>query len=81
MSRWKSPQTAARRAERAANEAEQRRIEKRRSLLLVVGIIAVSLGLTVADFFWLRARAESRRKHPHQQHGQSTNNPSMKTNR
>ena len=54
MSRWKSPQAATKRTEHMAKEAEQRRNEKRKSWLLIVGVAVASVGLVVADYFWLR---------------------------
>lgn len=62
MSRWKSPQAAAKLAERAAKEAEKRRKEKRNGWLLVVCWAMVSFGLCVADYFWLRHQAQQRRE-------------------
>jgi len=77
VSRWLSPENAARRAERAAKDAAQRRKEKRRSLMLIVGVAVVSIGLMVADYFWLRHRAKQKheRHHQHQQRGKLTNDP------
>jgi heme/copper-type cytochrome/quinol oxidase subunit 2 len=77
VSRWKSPQTAARHAQRAAKEAEQIRRERRNSRLLIIAFVTVSVGLTVADYFWLKARA-ARRREEHQRiyHRQiQTNSP------
>lgn len=81
MSRWKSPQAAAKEAERAAKEAEKRRKEKLRSWLLVVGVAVVSLGLCVADYFWMQRRARQRREQRlHQHHKHGTNTPTLQTN-
>ncbi len=60
MSRWKSPQVAAKRAERAAKEAEKKRKEKRNGILMVVGWAIVTIALIVGDYFWLKARAQRR---------------------
>ena len=77
VSRWLSPEKAARRAERAAKDAAQRRKEKRRSLMLIVGVAVLSVGLMVADYFWLRHQAKQKheRHHQHQQRGEWTNDP------
>ena len=75
MSRWLSPETAARRAERAAKDAAQRRKEKRRSLMLIVGVAVVSVGLVVADYFWLRHQAKQKHERRHQQRSKMTNDP------
>ena len=75
MSRWLSPEKAARRAERAAKDAAQRRKEKRRSLMLIVGVAVASVGLVVADYFWLRHQAKQKheQRHQHQQRSKLTN--------
>lgn len=39
MSRWKSPQAAAKHAERAAKEAEQLRKQKRKGRLMLIAVI------------------------------------------
>ena len=74
MSRWLSPEKAARRAERAAKQAEQRRREIRRMWLMIGGIAVLSIGLTVADFFWLRYRARQRHEQRYHRAGR-TNAP------
>lgn len=74
VSRWLSPEKAARRAERAAQDAARRRMEKRRTWLMVSGVAVVSLGLVVADYFWLRYQA--RQRHEQRYHrGGKTNAP------
>lgn len=80
MSRWLSPEKAARRAERAAKDAAQRRKEKRRTWLLLGGVAAASIGLMVADYFWLRHQAKQKheRHHQHQQRSKWTNDPASK---
>ncbi|MBX3732890.1 MAG: hypothetical protein KF791_09875 [Verrucomicrobiae bacterium] len=80
MSRWLSPENAARRAERATKDAAQRRKEKRRSLMLMVGVAVVSVGLTVADYFWLRHQAKQKheRHHQLQQRSKLTNAPASR---
>lgn len=75
MSRWLSPEKAARRAERAAKDTAQQRREKRRSLMLIIGVAAVSVGLMVADYFWLRHQAKQRHERRHQQRSKMTNDP------
>lgn len=62
MKRWKSPQVAAKRAERAAKEAEKNRREKRNSRWMIIGLAVVSLSLMIGDYFWLKARAQKRRE-------------------
>lgn len=77
MSRWLSPEKAARRAGRAAKDAAQRRKEKRRSIALIAGVALASIGLCIGDYFWLRhqARQKHERHHLHRQRGELTNNP------
>lgn len=67
MSRWKSPQSAARRAEREAKEAEATRREKRITWLLVIAFALLSLGFIMADYLFLRyaAQQQHERIHPH----------------
>jgi heme/copper-type cytochrome/quinol oxidase subunit 2 len=77
MSRWLSPEKAARRAERAAKQAEQRRREIRRMWLMIGGIALVSVGLTVADFFWLRYRAKQRHERRYHRSGRTNAPPSV----
>ena len=62
MSRLKSPQVAAKQAERAAKQAEQLRKEKRNSRWMIIGLAVVSISLMVGDYFWLKARAQKRRE-------------------
>lgn len=76
MSRWKSPQAAAQRAQRAQQQAKELRKEKWTSWLLVIGVALGSVGLTVADYFWLRARARQRRD----EHVQTHHRTAMETN-
>jgi hypothetical protein len=59
-----------------AKEAEQRRREKRNSLLLIIGVALASISLMVGDYFWLRARARRRREeHFQRQHQRGQTNP------
>ena len=76
MSRWKSPQAAAKRTEHMAKEAEQRRNEKRKSWLLIVGVAVASVGLVVADYFWLRHQARQRHEQRHR-HSMQSNSPAL----
>ena len=62
MSRFKSPEAAAKRAQRAAKEAEQNRREKRKSRWMIIGLAVVSISLVIGDYFWLKVRAEKRRE-------------------
>jgi uncharacterized protein HemX len=77
VKRWKSPQIASKRAERAAKEAAKKRREKRTGWLIVACWAVVSLGLCVADYLWMKARAERRREeHQRIYHRQAqTNSP------
>ena len=77
MSRWKSPQIAAKRAQRAEQQAEQLRKEKRNSWLMIIGFILLSTSLVIADYFWLKARARQRRERHMQTHHRpaQTNTP------
>ena len=74
MSRWLSRQKAARLAGRAAKDAAQRRKEKRRSLLVIGGVALGSIGLCVADYFWLRSQARQRHEKRYH-HSGKTNAP------
>ena len=74
MSRWLSPEKAARRAERAAKDAAHRRKEKRRTWLMVGGVAVASIGLMVADYFWLRHQAKQRHEQRYHRGGK-TNAP------
>jgi hypothetical protein len=74
MSRWKSPNTAARRAEREAERKSKLRRDKRRGWLLLVGFTVIFIGLMVADYFWLRHRARQRHERLHH-HIEETNSP------
>ena len=74
MSRWLSREKAARRAERAAQDMTRRGKEKRRMWLLLAGLAVVSVGLTVADYFWLRSVARERHENRYH-HGGRTNAP------
>jgi len=72
VSRWSSPEKAARRAERAAKDAVQRRKEKSHSPMLVVGVAVLSFGLVVADYLWLRHQAKQ--KHEPRYHRSARSN-------
>ena len=73
MSRWRSPQAAAKRAQRAEKEAEQQRREKRNSRWMIIGVTVASISLMVGDYFWLKARAQKRRE----QHMQTRHRPAQ----
>ena len=75
----KSPQAAAKHAQRATLEAGQRRREKRNSWLMIIGLALVSVSLVIADYFWLKARAQKRREeHRQRQHQRAqTNSPAV----
>ena len=60
--RWKSPQIAAKRAERAAKEAAKLRKEKRKSRLMLIGVVLLMIAAVVADYLWLRTQARQRRE-------------------
>ena len=83
MSRWLSPEKAARRAERAVQDAAQHRKDRRRSWLMIGGVTVLSLGLMIADYFWLRHQAKQKheRRHQHQQRSKMTNDPASKAPR
>lgn len=80
MSRWKSPQVAAKRAERAAISAEKIRKQKRITWLLVLCLALVVSGLITADYFFLRYVARKRHERVHPQHQQGTNASLVQTN-
>lgn len=76
MSRWKSPQVAAKRIEHAAKGVARQRKERRRDWLLVIGIAVASMGLMVADYFWMWHEAKVR--HERRYHlGGKTNAPAI----
>jgi hypothetical protein len=77
VSRLKSPQAAAKQAQRAALEAGQRHREKRNSWLMIIGLALVSISLVIADYFWLKAQARQRREvHLQRRHQRiQTNSP------
>ena len=75
MSRWKSPQIAAKRAEREAKEADKARKEKLKGTLMMVGCAILAIALLVGDVLFLKARAR-RRKEEHQKlYHRETNTP------
>lgn len=79
MIRWLPPEKAARCAERAAKDAAQRQTARRRCLMLIVDAAFVSVGLIVADYFWLRLRAKQKYERPdqRQQRRKLTSNPAF----
>lgn len=75
MSRWKSPQTAARCAERAAHEAGKLRTENRKSkLILLAAIVLMVLSLAVYSV-WTLNRIEQRGLRHQHHHGPESRSP------
>jgi len=74
VSRWLSPEKAARCAERAAQQAEQGAREKRRTWLMIASVAIGSIGLMVADYLWLRHQARQRHEQRYHRAGK-TNAP------
>ena len=62
MSRWLSPQKAARLAERAAKDAGRHRQDRRKSLLMLVGVVLLML---VSYAAWLVITAGLRHNRHH----------------
>jgi hypothetical protein len=77
VSRWKSPQAAAKHAQHAGKEVAQSRREKRKGRWMLIGVAVASLSLLIADYSWLKSRAQKRREeHQQRQHHRSqTNSP------
>jgi hypothetical protein len=75
VKRWTSPQTAARRAERAAKLVEIERRERRQMWLSFGAILLVSAGLVVAQYFWLKRDQEFRHRLRHPHHFQKDGKP------
>jgi hypothetical protein len=75
VSRWKSPQAAAKHAQHVAKEAEQSRREKRKGRWMLIGVALASATLLLGDYLWLKARAQKRREEHlrSQQHRSRTN--------
>lgn len=65
MSRWMSPQTAARRARKAARKEAQLRKEERRSKLLLVGFILFTIAILVAYFVFYAIPRLTKSHHHH----------------
>ncbi len=65
MSRWLSPEKAARLAERAAEQDRQRRVEKRKTTLLLIGLALLVL-VTFAAWVFVQARLRHSRHHHHE---------------
>jgi hypothetical protein len=74
MSRWLSPEKAARHAERAAKQAEQKRREKWTGWWIVIGLVAFWVSFGIADYFWLRHQARQRHEQRYHRSGR-TNAP------
>lgn len=79
MSRWKSPQVAAKLAQHATKEAEQSRREKCKGRWMLIGVAVASASLLLGDYLWLKARAQKRREeHQQRQHQRvQTNSPAV----
>lgn len=75
MKRWKSPQTAARLAARAARKAEQHRRESWKSWLLVGSAILAACA-ALALYSWSYIDVHRKAQQRHQQRLLGTNNPS-----
>ena len=75
MSRWKSPQAAARYAQHATQEAEQSRLERRKGRWMLIGVALASASLLLGDYLWLKARAQKQREeHLRSSHHRSRTN-------
>jgi flagellar basal body-associated protein FliL len=74
MSRWRSPQIAAKCAARAGKEAEQKRREKWTSWWIVIGLVVFWVSFGIADYFWLRHQARQRHEQRYHRSGK-TNAP------
>lgn len=79
MSKWKSPQIAAKRTNREAKKAEEIRKEKRKSWILLGCIIFIMIGAVVADYFWIRSNARQHHQRHHHQSGQTNSSDSSKS--
>ena len=76
MSRWKSPQAAAKQAERAAKEAEKLRRENRKSKLLLIGTIVLMVLSLATYLIWAFNRINEHRGHRHHhRHGTDSHSP------
>lgn len=77
MSRQKSPQVAAKRAQHAAKQVEQSHREKRKGRWMLAGVALASVVLLIGDYVWLKARVQKRREeHFRSSHHRSrTNSP------
>lgn len=82
VSRWKSPQVAAKHAQHDAKEAEQLHREKRKGRWMLIGVAVASASLMLGDYLWLKARAQKRREEHlrSQQHRSRTNSFAMPVN-
>lgn len=76
MSRWLSPEKAARLAERTANEARRQRTEKLKTGLMLAGLVVLILVIYVA---WVVISA--RFQHPRHQHHDKKPSSQSGTNR
>lgn len=78
MSRWKSPQAAAKRAERAAKEAEKLRSENLKSRLLLIGTIVLMVLSLAIYLTWAFNRINEHRGHRHHhRHGTNSHSPTQ----
>ena len=76
MSRWKSPQAAAKRAAQEAEKAEQLRKEKRKSRLMLIGVILL-MAVTTTAYFVFYAIPLMKNAQRHRHHNSPTNSPAV----
>jgi hypothetical protein len=80
VSRWKSPQTAAKLAHRDAMQADAIRKDRRNMLLKLAAILALMITVAVADFIWLQSRMRRRIKQRHPEATKTMNGSIEQTN-
>lgn len=71
MARFQSPQLAA---QKTARKADEQRREKRRSWLILVGVVILMVGSVLAYLLYLLPFLQARRKRPHEP-GKKTGTP------
>lgn len=74
MSRWLSPEKAAKCAARAEKKADQKRRENRNGWWIVIGLVVFWVTFGIADYFWLRHQARKRHEQRYHRSGR-TNAP------